>query len=215
MQYKQRNVALQHNLVGGLPQGLQRDPDGGPIPGPILFGEKLDMAKKAQPNFFDPKNNPFLDPKNNPFLDPEKNPLLNNPMLSKEFGAGIAMPNANPKMVEDLMAAQKSNFEALAEANKTAVEGFQAVFQRQTEILRELTEEATAAAQELSATGAPDAMIAGRIDQVKDLMKQSVSNVREMSEMIAKSQGEAFDILNDRAAENLEELKAAVKTLKA
>lgn len=173
------------------------------------------MAKNSKTagfdtNIFDPANNPFLNPKANPFLDPEKNPLLNSD-LAKAFQA----PTANMGALNDLMAAQQENFQALAAANKTAVEGFQAVFVRQSAVLKEMMEEAAAAAQEMSAAGAPEDQIAGRIEQVKDLMQQSVANIREMSEMIAKSQSEAFDILNNRAAKNLDQLKTAVRSIKA
>lgn len=39
--------------------------------------------------------------------------------------------------------------------------------------------------------------------------------MRELSEMMAKSQNEAFDILNRRLTENLDELKGQVSKVKA
>lgn len=160
--------------------------------------------QKSQTNFFDPKNNPFLDPKNNPFLDPSKNPFLT-AEVGKLFGG-----YQGPEM-KDLMDSQRKNFEALAAANKTAVEGFQAVFTRQGEILKQVMDEANAMLQSMNASGAkPDAAAAQNIDHVKDALEQSVSNMRELSEMVSKSQQEAFDILNGRMTEILEELKGAV-----
>ncbi|MBP5858813.1 TIGR01841 family phasin [Marivibrio halodurans] len=162
------------------------------------------MAQQKSTNYFDPKNNPFLDPKNNPFLDPEKNPFLSAD-VSKMFG-GYGAPE-----LKELMDSQRKNFEALAAANKTAVEGFQAVFTRQGEILKQVMDEANATIQEAQAKGGkldPDA--AKNIDQIKDALEQAVTNMRELSEMVSKSQQEAFNILNQRVGEQLDELKKSV-----
>lgn len=166
------------------------------------------QQKSSSTSYFDPNNNPFLDPKNNPFLDPNKNPFLSAD-VTKMFGAYKA-----PEM-QDIMDAQRKNFEALAAANKTAVEGFQAVFTRQGEILKEIMDETNAALQSVNAAGKPDAQVSQQIEQVKDAMEQTVSNMRELSEMVAKSQTEAFDILNQRVTENLDELKKSVESLKS
>ncbi len=161
------------------------------------------MAQQKQTNYFDPKNNPFLDPKNNPFLDPQKNPFLSAD-VSKMFG-GYSTPE-----LQDLMDSQRKNFEALAAANKTAVEGFQAVFTRQGEILKQIMDEANATLQSVQAGEKPEAAAGQNIDQVKDALEQAVSNMRELSEMVSKSQQEAFDILNKRVGEQLDEIKKTV-----
>ncbi|MEQ8603075.1 MAG: phasin family protein [Marivibrio sp.] len=163
--------------------------------------------QKSQTNYFDPKNNPFLDPKNNPFLDPSKNPFLSAD-VSKMFG-GYQAPE-----LKDLMDSQRKNFEALAQANKTAVEGFQAVFTRQGEILKQIMDEANASLQAMNASGKPDAAAAQNIDQIKDSLEQAVTNMRELSEMVSKSQQEAFDILNGRMTEQLDEIKKQMDAAK-
>jgi phasin family protein len=161
------------------------------------------MAQQKQTNYFDPQNNPFMDPKNNPFLDPTKNPFLSGD-VGKMFG------DFNAPEMKSVMDSQRKNFEALASANKTAVEGFQAVFTRQGEILKQIMDEANATMQTVQAGQKPDAAAAQNIEQVKETLEQAVSNMRELSEMVSKSQQEAFEILNSRVTAQLDEIKKTV-----
>ena len=163
------------------------------------------MAKKAA-NAFDPMNNPFLDPKNNPFMDPEKNPFLKGDM-SKMFQPAEA-PN-----LEAVTEAQRKNMEALSVANKTAVEGVQAIFKRQGEIMKQAMDEANAALQELQTQGVSTPDASAQIDRVKSAIETSLTNTRELSEMMAKSQTEALDIVNKRFIDSLDELKGAMSKL--
>lgn len=169
------------------------------------------MAQQKSTNFFDPQNNPFLDPKTNPFLDPKNNPFLDsskNPFLNADISQMFGAYQA-PQM-DSLMASQRKNFEALAEANKTAVEGLQAVFARQAEILKESMDEVNAALHSLNAGDKPDAAAAQNIDQIKEALDGTIANMRELSEMVSKSQTESVEILNKRLAASLDELKTAV-----
>lgn len=162
-----------------------------------------------QPNFFDFSSNPFLDPKNNPFLDAGKNPFLNNDMV-----AAFSSMKAPELDMSGLAEAQKRNFEAITAANKTAVEGLQAVFKRQGEILKEITEDVSTLTQGAASIGGPEEHATRNLDAVKSAIEEAVSNVRELSEMTAKSQSEAFDILNQRITESLDEVKSAIAAVK-
>jgi phasin family protein len=160
------------------------------------------MAKKSTSSF-DPMSNPFLDPKNNPFLDPEKNPFLKG-----DFAAmfkGFEAPD-----MESLAEAQRKNLEALTVANKTAAEGFQAVFTRQSELMKQAMDEANAALQDLSTKGPTTPDGKAQIEQVKGVIENAIGNTRELAELMAKSQSEAFDIVNKRFMESLDELKDAM-----
>lgn len=157
------------------------------------------MAKKTSMNF-DPMNNPFLDPKTNPFLDPEKNPFLKGDFAS--MFQGFEAPN-----MDGVAEAQRKNLEALTVANKTAAEGFQAVFTRQSELMKQAMDEANAALQELGAKGGSTPDATAQVEQVKGVIENAIGNTRELAELMAKSQSEAFDIVNTRFMESLDELK--------
>lgn len=160
------------------------------------------MAKKATSGSA-AMNNPFLDPKLNPFMDPERNPFLKSDFSS--MFKGFEAPD-----MQVFTDAQRKNMEALTTANKTAVEGMQAVMQRQSEIMKEAMDEANAALQELQTKGAGSPDASAQIDQLKSAIETVVANTKEVSEMMAKSQSEAFDIVNQRFLESMEELKGAM-----
>lgn len=160
------------------------------------------MAKK--PSFaFSMDNNPFMDPSKNPFMDPSKNPFLSAD-FTKAF-QGFEAPD-----LQGITETQRKNMEALSTANKTAAEGTQAVFQRQSEIIKSTMEEANATLQALQSSGMTTPDATAQIDQLKNTVESSISNMRELSEMMVKSQADAFDIVNKRFVESLDEFKAAL-----
>ncbi len=111
---------------------------------------------------------------------------------------------------EALLDSQRKNIEAVSAANRIAFEGAQALTQRQVELMRKLMEESAAVVQQLTAAGKPEDKLAEQADLLKQTYAQSVANIRELTEMGAKSNGEAVEVLNRRVTEGLEELKAAV-----
>lgn len=116
--------------------------------------------------------------------------------------------------VEGLVAIQRKNFEALSAANKLAVEAMQAVMKRQAEVLRQAMDEVAVAVREVSAPGTAPEKAARQTELAKDAFERTVANVRELSEMVAKSNIEAGDVLNKRVAESLDELRAALLKMK-
>jgi phasin family protein len=117
--------------------------------------------------------------------------------------------------MESLIATQRRNIEAVSTANQLAIEGVQAIIRRQTEILRQIVEESSSALRELMATGAPEQKIAQQTDLVKAAFEKALANLRELTEMVAKSNTEAADVLTKRIGESLTELKSALQRTKA
>lgn len=115
-----------------------------------------------------------------------------------------------PLDMEGLVAAQRKNMEALAQANQLAVESFQAVARRQSEIFRSVLEEASVAAREVMAAGSPEEKAAKQADLMKDAFQRAIANTREMSELLAKSQYEALDVVQKRVLESLDEIKSLI-----
>jgi phasin family protein len=112
--------------------------------------------------------------------------------------------------VETLVAAQRRNLEAVQAANHLAIEGVQAVLRRQGEILRQMVEESSSGLRDLMASGAPEQKIAQQTDLVKTVFEKAIANLRELTEMVAKSNTEAADVLTKRIGESLTELKSAL-----
>lgn len=109
--------------------------------------------------------------------------------------------------VDSLVSSQRKNIEALTQANKLAFDGLQAVVKRQAEILRQAIDEATQATKDIAEPGSPQDKAAKQTELAKEVFERSLSNMRELSEMIAKANSEAFDLLNKRFTQSLEEAR--------
>lgn len=111
--------------------------------------------------------------------------------------------------VDSLVSSQRKNIEALTQANKLAYDGIQALVKRQAEILRQTVDEAAQVAKDLAEPGNPADKAAKQTELAKEAFERSLSNLRELSEMVAKANTEAFDLLNKRFTQNLDELRDA------
>ena len=125
--------------------------------------------------------------------------------------AEFKVPNFD---VETILAAQRRNIEAVTAANQLVLEGMQALLKREAEILRQTIEESSAVLKDLMATGAPEEKLAQQADLLKASFEKTLAHLRELTEMVAKSNTDATDVLTKRIGEGLTELKAAVKKVK-
>ena len=134
------------------------------------------------------------------------------PDMTKMMGEFGKMPNLD---MDGVMASQKRNFEALSQANKLATEGFQAVAKRQAEIFKETMEQAQSAMKGMMGGGtSPEANASKQADFAKTAFEKALANMRELAELTTKANTEAFDIINKRVVESLDELKATAAKAK-
>lgn len=115
---------------------------------------------------------------------------------------------------ETLAESQRKNFEAFTAANQSVFEGFQALMQRQAEVLRSTIEEFSNSTSDLMATASPEEKAGKQADLMKRNYEKAIANVREMIDIVAKSNGEALDVINKRVTETLDEVKALVSKAK-
>jgi phasin family protein len=108
-----------------------------------------------------------------------------------------------------LVSTQRRNIEAMSEANQVVVEGAQAISRRQAEVIRSNVEDVLKASKDLLTSGTPETNLTKQTDFAKSIFETTLSNLREVTEMVTKSGFEAFDVLNKRAAETLEEISKA------
>ncbi|PWC39703.1 phasin family protein [Azospirillum sp. TSO35-2] len=133
----------------------------------------------------------------NPFLEFDPSKLMGD----------LKMPGLD---MESILASQRKNIEAVTAANQLAFEGLQAVLRRQAELLRNATEEASSYVNQVISAGTPEEKAAKQADLVKAAFEKSLSNIRELSELVAKSNTEAAEILAKRVSDSLDEVKAAI-----
>jgi len=136
-----------------------------------------------------------------------KNPFFPEVDLTKVM-ADFRLPTVD---VEAVVASQRKNIEALTQANQLAVEGVQAVARRQVEIARQAVEEYTSLLRELSAPVAPEDRLAKQVDVVKGAVEKGLANARELAELATKANTEAFNVINKRFTEGLDEVRDFAK----
>lgn len=142
--------------------------------------------------------------------------MQNNPFLAfgsfdaSRFDLTKAFTNLNvPGLdVQAFLEAQRKNIEALAEANRLAVEGMQAIARRESEILAQAMTEAQKAVASVSTSGDPRAAAAAQVDIAKQAFERAIANMRELADLVTKSNTDACDVVNKRVSMSLDEIKA-------
>lgn len=113
-----------------------------------------------------------------------------------------AMPD-----LEGLAQAQRRNLEALSAANQVALEGAQAVARRHMEIVQSAMGEMTEAIRAMSGVDSPQDRAARQAELLKAGYERAVSNMKEIADLIQKSNSEALSLLNRRFTEAMDEVK--------
>lgn len=107
---------------------------------------------------------------------------------------------------------QRRNIEALTQANQLALEGTQAWMRRNLELARQSMEELQAMMSDLTKpNGSMEDRLAKQADFSKKAFEKGIANIREMADMVAKANTEAFNVLTKRVTESLEEVRDYTK----
>jgi len=120
---------------------------------------------------------------------------------------GLPLPNLD---VETMAAAQRKNVEALTAVCQLAFDCVQASAQRQAALIRDTAEEMIESFRALNASDTPQNQAASQMAVGRHALERGMSSLRELAELVAKTNTEAFDILNRRASASLKEIQDAV-----
>jgi len=113
--------------------------------------------------------------------------------------------------VDAVLQAQRKNIEALTAANRTAAEGLQAFARRQGEILRQNLTELQAQFSSVAAPGKPEEKLAKQTELAKAAFEKAITDMKELAELLAKSNTEAAEIVSKRVSASFDELKTVLK----
>lgn len=113
-----------------------------------------------------------------------------------------------PFDVDAVWAAQRRNIEAMSQANQLAVEGVQALARRQIELTRETFEGFSALLRDLAQPASTEDRIAKNTEYAKQMLEKGVNHSREIATIAAKTGADAAQVLQKRATESLDELRA-------
>ncbi len=110
--------------------------------------------------------------------------------------------------------ALRRNMETFTAANRIAWEGAQAVARRHMEIMQQSMTEMSEAVRTLAGFEAPQAKAARQAELLKQAYERAVGNLKELRDLIQRSNEEALTLLNHRFAEAMDEVKAMAEKAK-
>lgn len=113
--------------------------------------------------------------------------------------------------MESLLDAERQNIEAVRQANETLVKGWQAVAEQQRGIL-ESTVERWRQTMDQGTPATPSEAMQRQSELAREAFDEALANMRELAEIAAKSQSEAFDIIRSRVEQRLSELLPGQKS---
>lgn len=140
------------------------------------------------------KRNPF-----SPFQDGDFSRFDFTEMLRN-----IHIPGFDP---DKLIEAQRRNLEALSRATEITAQGMNSVARRQTEFLNESMNELVSATEKLSQSEDARDLMTRQGQMVNQAYERALTNMRELSDMISDSNAEAYDTINQRIEESINELR--------
>ena len=120
--------------------------------------------------------------------------------------ADMKMPMVGGGM-EAFMAAQRKNMEVLSAANRVALEGAQAVAKRHLEIMQQTMAEMSESMRDIASPESPQARAAKQAEMLKTAYERAVAHIKELADLIQRSNGEALSMLNARFTEAMDEVK--------
>jgi phasin family protein len=113
--------------------------------------------------------------------------------------------------VSALMKMQQSNIETMVEANRIFVDTAQAIARCQSDMMKDCVEGMTRAFAELGGRGEPGEIASKEGTAVQALFEKTASHVRDIAELISKSNADAIQLVNGRMRSLVDETGASAK----
>ena len=112
--------------------------------------------------------------------------------------------------VKAMVEGQRKNFEAMKEAAQIMAVGASDLAKKQTEIVRNAVQQAVSAAGEMRVG---DVHAAAKLQQdfVRQAFETGLTNARELAEIVGRSNQEAYQTIEQRVRENVEQLRTAAQ----
>jgi len=131
-----------------------------------------------------------------------------NPFAELDFSKFMAELKIPGVDFDQVASTYRKNLEAMTTASQVAVEGAQSVVKRQAELLRESMEEYAQLMRQYSTPASAEEAASKHAEAAKRTFEATLAHMREIGEMIAKTNQESLEIINKRVSELLDEVKA-------
>ena len=104
----------------------------------------------------------------------------------------------------------RKDLEAIVGSNQKSYRGLQAVVEHQTSKLKDAIAEWQSVAKVMSVAGPRESI--GQLDELaKQSFKMALENIRELAELAAKSQADAFDLTKQRILDRINEVNQLLR----
>ena len=104
-----------------------------------------------------------------------------------------------------LLEGGRKDLEALMQANERSYQGLQTVVQRQTEMIKSAIGEWQTAAKEMPGKDAKANL--AKLDELgRQSFQRAIDDIKELANLAAKSQADAFDVVRQRIQANVDEV---------
>lgn len=140
-----------------------------------------------------------------------KSNTFQNFFSQNDFAKAFEQYQGLPFDMGSVLETQRKNIQAVADAQQLAFENLQAIAQRQSEILSQILEDNASLAQQIMAEGTPEEKMAKNADLFKKVYERSIKSLKELSDMVGKSNDEASKIINQRVTASMTEIKSALE----
>lgn len=115
---------------------------------------------------------------------------------------------------EAVMASHRKNLDALTEANKMAVEVMKSITQLQGQYLKQAFEDFSAVMKDTMGNVASKETAEKHGQHVKDQIAKAMDHGSAITNTLAKSKKEIFELMHNRFSESVEEFKESKEKLK-
>lgn len=139
-------------------------------------------------------------------------PKMSNFMPDFDFQKAFsAMKIPSMPDMEVVLGAYRRNLEALSEANRVALEGAQTVARRHMEIMQKTMADLSEQLRRVTADGSAQDRASRQAELLKHAYESAVANMRELGDLIQRSNHDAVETLNKRFAEAMDEMKNLIE----
>jgi phasin family protein len=128
--------------------------------------------------------------------------------MFKRMGEQLKIPQFD---MSKLMEHHQKNLEAMGKSWQAMASGAGEIASKQRAIFEEAVKEVTAMVQDYKPGGNPQEIVAKQAEFAKKSMEAAITNTRDIAELVQKSTGEAFRIVQDRMKESYEEIRASLE----
>ena len=128
--------------------------------------------------------------------------------MFKKLGEQLRIPQFD---MTRLMEHHQKNLEAMSKSWQAMASGASEIATKQRAIFEEAVKDVTAMVQDYKPGGSAQEIMAKQTEFAKRAMEAAITNTRDIAELMQKSTGEAFRIVQDRMKESYEEIKASVE----